>query len=123
MTTLGNNIKASRRQLHITQGRLGQMVNRSGQAISSYENGHSIPNQNILEHMASIFHLTPSQLIGTDNLPADRQKAVDDIQYVEQEKEAKKNLNKPNLNKIAIEISLIENMLNDIKQELAKGEE
>ena len=59
--TIGQNIRAIRKKRGLTQGRLGQLCGMTGGAISSYENGVTVPKRRVVERIAqalSLIHIS-----------------------------------------------------------------
>lgn len=66
--SLGQNIKALRKEQQLSQVALGKMLNISPQAISKWENDRSIPDILTIKALALIFETSLETLIGSDLL-------------------------------------------------------
>lgn len=60
----GRRIIELRRQQGLTQEQLGHLVNVSGQAVSKWENGDSLPDITLIVKLAGILHCTTDYLLG-----------------------------------------------------------
>lgn len=63
----GENIKALRKQNHLTQRELGEIVGVSDKAVSTWEVGTKVPRLSVIQRLAAYFGVRPSQL--TDDGP------------------------------------------------------
>ena len=82
MINIGKVIATLRKENHLTQKELGELLNASYQAISKWENGLSEPDLEMLQKMANIFQVPTSIFFGSEK---DNQENVNN--------EYKKNLN------------------------------
>jgi transcriptional regulator with XRE-family HTH domain len=64
----GSRIMELRRVLGLTQEQLGQQVNVSGQAVSKWENGDSLPDIALIVRLAGILNCTTDYLLGADKV-------------------------------------------------------
>ena len=64
MSTLGDNIKALRESLGMTQEDLGKQVGVTGVTIMRYEKGQREPSLEQLEKLGEALHVQPSKLVG-----------------------------------------------------------
>ena len=64
---LANNIKKHRMQLGLTQQELAQRLFVSGQAISKWESGQSVPDLANLTALSEIFYKSVDELLGNEN--------------------------------------------------------
>ena len=60
--TIGQNIRAIRKKRGLTQGRLGQLCGMTGGAISSYENGVTVPKRRVVERIAQALDVPVDKL-------------------------------------------------------------
>lgn len=60
--TIGQNIRALRKKRGLTQGRLGELCGITGGAISSYENGVTVPRRRVVEKIARALDVPPDKL-------------------------------------------------------------
>ena len=60
--TIGQNIRAIRKKRGLTQGRLGQLCGMTGGAISSYENGVTVPKRRVVERIAQALDVPADKL-------------------------------------------------------------
>lgn len=63
---VGKRIVELRHQKGFTQEQLGQKLNVSGQAVSKWENGDSLPDTTLLVSLANTFECTIDYLLGAD---------------------------------------------------------
>ena len=64
MPTLGENIKAARKALHMSQDALAEAIGANRVTISKYENGGYLPSVPALERLADALQTTPEALSG-----------------------------------------------------------
>ena len=67
MTTLGKNIKNTRKKLGITQEELAEKLNVTRQAVSNWENSKTEPDIETLTLMAQLFDISIDELV--DGIP------------------------------------------------------
>lgn len=60
--TIGQNIRAIRKKRGLTQGRLGELCGITGGAISSYENGVTVPKRRVVEKIARALDIPADKL-------------------------------------------------------------
>lgn len=65
---LGENIKTLRKQKGYSQDTLAAQLNVVRQTISKWEKGHSVPDAEMLERIATVFEVSVSKLLG-NNIP------------------------------------------------------
>ena len=63
MTVVGKNIKEKRKSLNITQEELAEKLSVTRQAVSSWENGKTEPDIEMLTKIAQIFDISIDELI------------------------------------------------------------
>ena len=61
--TLGKNIQNLRKQKHMTQEELAQLLNVTRQTISKWESNYNEPDIKTLKKLACIFEITVDELI------------------------------------------------------------
>lgn len=66
MSKLPENIKHFRLMRGLSQKQLAEMLHRTPNVISNWENGVNSPDVDLLEIMCEIFDITPNQLYGWD---------------------------------------------------------
>jgi transcriptional regulator with XRE-family HTH domain len=66
MNTIGENIKAARKALRMSQDALAEAIGANRVTISKYENGGYLPSVPALERLADALHTTPEELSGRD---------------------------------------------------------
>ena len=66
--TIGQNIRIIRKKRGLTQEKLGKLCGMTGGAISSYENGVTIPKRRVVEKLAQALGLPPDKL-AADTVP------------------------------------------------------
>ncbi|UVI30123.1 helix-turn-helix domain-containing protein [Paenibacillus spongiae] len=66
MQEAGKRIALLRHRKGLTQEQLGQQLNVSGQAVSKWENGDSLPDTALLVHLARALECTIDYLLGSD---------------------------------------------------------
>ncbi|MCQ6561407.1 helix-turn-helix domain-containing protein [Paenibacillus mendelii] len=66
MQEAGKRIALLRYRKGLTQEQLGQQLNVSGQAVSKWENGDSLPDTKLLVHLARTLECTIDHLLGAD---------------------------------------------------------
>lgn len=71
--TIGQRIRAYRKERGLTQNRLGALCGLTGGAISSYENGVTIPKKAALARIAGALGLPESRFQESGALPAQRE--------------------------------------------------
>lgn len=64
MATIGKRIQQKRKQFKLNQDELAEMIGKSRQMVSYYENGTTEPGLADLKEMAKVFNCTVSYLIG-----------------------------------------------------------
>lgn len=62
-TKIAENIKFYRKQLHLTQSQLAEMLCGKKSLVSNYENGYSTPDIYTLCRLAEIFEITLDELV------------------------------------------------------------
>lgn len=60
--TIGQNIRALRKALGLTQGQLGERCGISGAAIGGYERGTTPPKRRVVEKLAAALGVSPDRL-------------------------------------------------------------
>jgi len=65
----GQRLEELRKDAHLTQDELGQMLRISKHAVSSYERGKSEPSDAIKVAMAQFFHVSVDYLLGATRDP------------------------------------------------------
>lgn len=68
MSKLPENLRNLRLMRGLSQKQLGEMLNKSSNAISNWENGNTSPDVDILETICKVLKVTPNQLYGWDNV-------------------------------------------------------
>lgn len=63
---MGQRIAELRHRRRMTQEQLGQQLNVSGQAVSKWENGDSMPDVSLLSELARVLECTTDFLLGAD---------------------------------------------------------
>lgn len=66
MSKLPENIRNLRLMRGLSQKQLGEMLNKSSNAISNWENGNTSPDVDLLETICKVLNVTPNQLYGWD---------------------------------------------------------
>ena len=66
MGTLAENIRNMRIMRGLSQKQLGDLLNKSANAISNYEKGTTCPDVELLEAMCKVLKVTPNQIYGWD---------------------------------------------------------
>lgn len=66
MAVNGNRIRQLRKEAELTQEAIGKKLGVIKQTVSSWENGISEPNSDVLSNMASIFGVSIDYLLGND---------------------------------------------------------
>ena len=66
MTDLALKLKTLREERGWTQEKLGQLLRKSPQTISSYELGRQSPPADVLISLSSIFHISIDKLVGNE---------------------------------------------------------
>ena len=74
MSTIGDNIRNTRKALHMSQDELAEAIGANRVTISKYENDIYLPSVPALERLASALSTTVAQLSGNADIP----EAVDD---------------------------------------------
>lgn len=64
--TIGTRILALRRQYHLTQEQLADLIGVSFQAVSKWENALAYPDITLIPKLAQLFHVTTDDLFGYD---------------------------------------------------------
>lgn len=64
----GKRLKLLRTNLKLTQKQLGEYLNLSQRAISSYENGLRFPDEQILNLIANYFNVSVDYLLGRTDI-------------------------------------------------------
>lgn len=62
--TVGKNIARYRKEQHLTQRELAELLHISYQAVSKWENGQSMPDVYLLPRLAAVLHTSVDQLMG-----------------------------------------------------------
>jgi transcriptional regulator with XRE-family HTH domain len=84
MSKFSENIKALRKQRHITQVQLAEKIGVSRSTISMYEMGEREPDFETLEALADVFNVDMAYLIGTDTKKAPDTEAEGELlEYLE----------------------------------------
>lgn len=60
---IGDRIKSLRLQPGYTQNDLGKLLYVSGQSVSKWENGESIPGMDMIDRICEEFHISPNELL------------------------------------------------------------
>lgn len=58
----GERIRELRESLGMSQAELGEAIGKGKSAVGNYERGIREPNQNVVEALADIFNVSPSQI-------------------------------------------------------------
>ena len=66
MSKLPENIRNLRLMRGLSQKQLGEMLNKSSNAISNWEKGNTSPDVDLLETICRVLKVTPNQLYGWD---------------------------------------------------------
>lgn len=66
MNTIGDNIKAARTSLHMSQDTLAELIGANRVTISRYESGHYLPSVPALDRIAQALQTTPAKLTGNE---------------------------------------------------------
>ena len=64
---IGNNIASYRKQRHLTQAKLAELLNYSDKAVSKWERGESMPDVTILVQLAELFEVSVNDLLVDPN--------------------------------------------------------
>lgn len=64
----GKRLKLLRKNLKLTQSQLGENLNLSQRAISSYENGIRFPDELVLNLIADYFNVSVDYLLGRTDI-------------------------------------------------------
>ena len=64
----GKRLKLLRKNLKLTQSQLGENLNLSQRAISSYENGLRFPDELVLNLIADYFNVSVDYLLGRTDI-------------------------------------------------------
>jgi len=107
MSVIGNNIKKFREMKGLTQKQVAEMVGKSKNVVSNWENGLNKPDADTIEKLLGIFEVDANTLLGWDN-PAQIKSDAEEL--------ADKIINNPKIKEI---LPLIEK-LSDKDMELAK---
>lgn len=67
--TIGQTIRAYRKNQGLTQNELGKLCGMTGGAISGYENGVTLPKRRTVERIAQALGISAERLIGGAALP------------------------------------------------------
>lgn len=67
MSTLANNIKKYRKEKGLTQGQLAEMIGKSKNVISNWENGLNKPDADTIENLMWALGVTADELLGWNN--------------------------------------------------------
>ena len=65
---IGKYIKEQREKLNLTQSDLGDKVHVTRQAVSSWENGKTIPDSEMLLKLSEIFSVTINEILGAETI-------------------------------------------------------
>lgn len=81
MGNLPENIRNLRLMRGFSQYQLGQLLNKSANAVCNWEKGATSPDIELVEELCNIFRVTPNQIFGWDPCPElesflDKQKEV-----------------------------------------------
>lgn len=68
MNTIGKNIQKLREGADLSQTQLGEKIGKTRSAISQYESGKIVPRMGVIEDLASVFHISKSEIIGDSPL-------------------------------------------------------
>lgn len=66
MSKLPENLRNLRLMRGLSQKQLGEILNKSSNAISNWENGNTSPDVDLLETICKVLKVTPNQLYGWD---------------------------------------------------------
>ena len=108
MYVFGKRLKELRKNAHITQQQLGEMVGVTKVSICCYENGTRTPTLDTLIDLADSLHVQLSYLLGIDALAIDENNKNNTLNIAKDEIELIKELRK--------HIKLYEKMLEDPKR-------
>ena len=64
---IGSNIADYRKQHHLTQAKLAELLNYSDKAVSKWERGESVPDVTVLVQLAELFEVTVNDLLADPN--------------------------------------------------------
>lgn len=78
-------LKELRKSVGLTQKELGEKFGLVKQTISSYENGNSTPDNELLSKIADFFDVTTDNLLGRDVTPPKKKIPKDFLKIIEQE--------------------------------------
>jgi transcriptional regulator with XRE-family HTH domain len=67
MSTLGENIKASRENQHLSREELARKMRMGPRKIEEYESGEKIPSNETLMRLSTVLDIPASVLIGANN--------------------------------------------------------
>lgn len=108
MYVFGKRLKEIRKQAHITQQQLGDMVGVTKVSICCYENGTRTPTLETLIDLADSLNVHLNYLLGVDALAIDEENKNNTLNIAKDEIELIKELRK--------HIKLYEKMLDDPKR-------
>lgn len=108
MYVFGKRLKEIRKQFHITQQQLGDMVGVTKVSICCYENGTRTPTLETLIDLADSLNVHLNYLLGVDALAIDEENKNNTLNIAKDEIELIKELRK--------HIKLYEKMLDDPKR-------
>lgn len=130
MATLGERIKQLRTEYEMTQEEFGKLFGVTKYAVSLYESGKSVPNDEIKKKMAEYFGVSLDWLMGISNVrnPSPPKKTIDDTSDIDVRltKKDKRDIAKE-LEKLMDDIehsdglSAYNNQLTDEQKELIKN--
>lgn len=60
--TIGQNLRALRKKRGLTQSQLGALCGMTGGAVSSYENGVTVPRRQVVQRLARALDVSPDRL-------------------------------------------------------------
>ena len=92
--SLGNNIKAVRKEKKLSQVELGKAVGVSRSTIANWEKGKASPATTYISKLANFFNITTDYLLGYTPTPQFTHKDERDVQKI-----VKNLLDDPNINK------------------------
>lgn len=92
--SLGNNIRAVRKEKKLSQVELGKAVGVSRSTIANWENGRTSPATTYILKLANFFNITTDYLLGYTPTPQFTRKDERDVQKI-----VKNLLDDPNINK------------------------
>lgn len=108
MFVFGKRLKELRKNAHITQQQLGDMVGVTKVSICCYENGTRTPTLDTLVDLADCLNVQLNYLLGTDALAIDEENKENTLNMAKDEIELIKELRK--------HIKLYEKLLDDPKR-------